>query len=197
MAVIINLAMVAWEARPPTRSPLTTSIYRPRQLPAYPFGAPAAQPLRNGLFREPHLAAPNAATPTAAHLGADPAPGRAVAPGPARQPEPALRLHPTLPTGPDWQAPWLVGLNTSPIEVRWWPAPSPCAGRCSTRRAARGSRARPPRPLAAPLTGLPPARTRCARTAGAAECTQPVFVLDRPANSQPTASWLQPVPATP
>ena len=199
MTVIINLAMVAWQSSPADTLAIDyIRIYRPRRLPAYPFGAPAAQPLRNGVFHQPHLDAPERSNPFGPRgweLTQLPA-------GPLRL---ALRdnLNPPcgctlpLPTGPDWQAPWLAGLNTSPISVRW-AGPQPLRW---TLLDAQGHPLRQgqadPGTWQPPLTGLVPGTYQMRLQAGAAECRQPVFVLDRPANSQPTARWLRPAPTAP
>lgn len=199
MAVIANLAMVAWEnAAADTLAIDYIRIYRPRQLPAYPFGSPAAQPLRNGIFHEPHLDAPERSNPYGPRTWELTQPT-------AGQLRLALRdnLNPPcgctlpLPVGPDWQAPWLAGLNTSPIVVRWAGAqPLSWALLDAQGYALRQGQATAGQWMP-PLTGLAPGTYLMRLQAGATVGYQPVYVLDRPANSQPTAEWRQPVSAAP
>lgn len=195
MAVIANLAMVAWENAPADTFAIDyIRIYRPRQLPAAPFGSPASQPLRDGHYKVPHLDAPEQSNPYGPRTWE-------LARTAAGQLRLALRdnLNPPcgctlpLPTGPDWQAPWLVGPGTSPIAVQCTQADTLAWTLLDAQgHTLRQGEAPPGELWRPPLTGLAPGTYQMRLRAGPDQGLQPVFVLGQPANSQPTAEWLQP-----
>jgi hypothetical protein len=201
MAVIANLAMWAWAG--PATDALDIDyirIYHPRQLPAQPFGAETAQPLRGGIFRFPKATAPAASNPAGEQrwqLGR--AASGQISLFLRDNYNPTCMANGPLPLAPEWRGPWTIGRQATPIVVtntdtiaaRWTVLDAqghPC-------RTGHWPPGRWPVTVAS-LGGLAPGAYRVRCQLGGAVRYQALYVLDQPADSGPTAAWLAPA-ATP
>lgn len=201
MTVIANLAMWAWAGSATDALEIDyIRIYHPRQVSALPFGAEAAQPLRSSSFRLPRATAPARSNPAGEQRWQL---GRSA----AGQIDLYLRdnFNPTcfsrgpLPLAPQWQGPWVIGPQATPIVVlnadttalHW----TLLDAQGQQRQAGQAPPGRWPLPVAG-LAGLAPGAYRLRLQLGDAVRYQACYVLGQPAGSRPTAAWLAPAEAS-
>ncbi|NRT19238.1 hypothetical protein HNP98_002062 [Hymenobacter sp. 9A] len=192
MAVIANLAVWAWMRAPADTLAIDyIRIYRPRQLPAAPFGF-AAGPTA-GLFAFPRAVAPERSNPPGVQAWALwRAPGGQVHLALRDNFNPACASTLPLPTGAAWQGPWLAGPGATPIAVSI--ADTAALHWAVLTLQGRALRTGPatPGPWRPPLAGLAPGAYWVRLGLGAAVRYQAAYVLDQPADSRPAAAWLEP-----
>ena len=196
-AVIADLAEWAWAGeRTDTLAIDYIRVYRPRALPAAPFGSRAAQPPRPGFLTFPLAVAPERANPLGLQtweLVLPPAGGLRLVLRDNFNPVCASRLP--LPLGPDWRGPWRLGWRATPVALY-----SP-AGAGLVRWAVLDGQGQllrqgecPPGLWQPPLADLPAGAYQLRLRVGTVVGYQALYVVAQPAGSQPAAEWLLPLP---